>query len=256
MRRDFVRRPLLQETADTGVHIFRVFADDDEVEVFRALVAKRRRDAREQLNGTQINILIEFETQAEQEALFEDARLHVDVPDRAQKNRAKLAQLFDFVVGDDNPAVFQVAFAANVEIGQFELDIFKFRNFFQDFNRFADHFRPGSVAAEGRHFQHIVHYSSPQFRSVRRRVSFGKISLVSPRFYRKPSTFRVFRRFSRSKFPERLAGKRKKNGTRKKTLNLNPFIMTRRAILTSPPTRFLPTFAETARRSRQNRLKR
>ncbi len=92
---DFVGRVLLQEAADAAIQVFGVLADDDEVDVCRALVAERRLDAGKQLHRPQVDVLIELKSQLEQQAFFEDARRHVGMADRAQIDGVELAQLVD-----------------------------------------------------------------------------------------------------------------------------------------------------------------
>ena len=59
------------------------------------LARERRLDAGKQLHRPQVDVLIELEPQLQQQALFQDARLHVGMADGAEIDGVELAQLVD-----------------------------------------------------------------------------------------------------------------------------------------------------------------
>ena len=86
------------------------------------LSLERRLDAGKQLDRPQVDVLVELKPQLQQQALFEDARLDVGMADGAQVDGVELAQLVDGA-GGQHFAGAQVALAAEVEVGQFVLEL-------------------------------------------------------------------------------------------------------------------------------------
>ena len=72
---DFVGRALEEISAGTGVEALVVFTDDDEVDVLRALVLERAVLGAEQLHRAEVDVLLQFEAQAQEDAFFENAGL-------------------------------------------------------------------------------------------------------------------------------------------------------------------------------------
>ena len=105
LRGDFVGRALLEEAADAAVEVFGVLADDDEVDVLGALAGQRRLDAGIELDRAQVDVLIELETQFQQQALFQDARRDVGMPDRAEKDGVEGAQFVSRAGGNVSPVL-------------------------------------------------------------------------------------------------------------------------------------------------------
>ena len=82
-----------------------------------AFVLERRLDAGKQLDRPQVDVLIELKPQLQQQALFQDARLHVGMADRAEVDGVELAQLVDRA-RRQRFAGLQIALAAPVEMLQ------------------------------------------------------------------------------------------------------------------------------------------
>ena len=82
------------------------------------LSRQRRFDAGKQFHRPQIDVLIELEPQFQQQALFQHARRHVRMADRAQKDGVELSQLVDGA-GGQRFAGSQIALAAEIEMLQF-----------------------------------------------------------------------------------------------------------------------------------------
>ena len=69
--------------ADPRVQTLGAFADDDEVDVGRSDSRQRARHAGEQFHRTQIDEMVEFESQPQQESALEDAARHTGIADRS-----------------------------------------------------------------------------------------------------------------------------------------------------------------------------
>ena len=78
------------------------------------LALDRALDTRIELDGPQVDVLVEVEAEAEQDSLFENAGGHVGVADGTEQDGVAAAQPLDLGVGQDF-AGLQVAFAAQVE---------------------------------------------------------------------------------------------------------------------------------------------
>ena len=83
------------------------------------LFASGRLHVRVELHGPQVDVLVQLEAQAQEDALLEDARLHVGMSDGAEVDRVEPAERVHRVVGE-RLAGLQVLFAAPVEVGEGE----------------------------------------------------------------------------------------------------------------------------------------
>ena len=84
LHRDLVGRALLVHAAGADVQVLRVLPDHDEVHVIGTLVLQRAVHARVQLDGTQVDIEVQFEPDRQQDALFQQARRAVRMSDGAE----------------------------------------------------------------------------------------------------------------------------------------------------------------------------
>ena len=131
---------------DAGVKPLVVLAHDDEVNVLGLLVFERAEAFVVELDRAQVDILLQLEAGAQQDALLQDARLHVGVADGAEQDGRELPQLRQHAVGQ-GLAGAQIARAAQVIMGVVELELELLRGDFEDLDRLADDFRPRAVAA-------------------------------------------------------------------------------------------------------------
>ena len=140
LRGDFVRRVLLQEPAHAAVQVFGVLADDDEVDVFRAFARQRRLDTRVQLDRAEVDVLIQLESQFQQQAFLQDARRDIGMPDGAQVDRVELLQ---FVDGACRQGLLgaEIAFSAEVVMLQLERKAFLLGDCRKHFECFRGYFR-------------------------------------------------------------------------------------------------------------------
>ena len=69
----------------------------------------------------EIDVLFQLETQAEQDAFFQNARLDLRMADGAQENRLELAQFVHGAVGQ-HLAGFEIAFAAEIVVMPVEFE--------------------------------------------------------------------------------------------------------------------------------------
>src|SRR5262249_17700103 len=94
-----------------------------------------------------IDVLLQFETQAEQDALLENAWLHLRMTHRAEENRLELAQFIYRAIGQHFTGL-QVAIAAEVVIVPVELETEFLAGRLAHLERFASAFRACTVAAD------------------------------------------------------------------------------------------------------------
>ena len=142
---NLVRRAFEDESADAGVQSLVVLAHDYEVNMLGLLVFERAEAFVVKPDRAQVDILLQLEAGAEQDALFEDARLHVGMADGAEEDGRELPQLRQHAVGQ-GLAGAQIARAAQVIIGVVELELEFLSGDLKDFDRLTDHFRAGAVA--------------------------------------------------------------------------------------------------------------
>jgi hypothetical protein len=113
---------LEQPAAAVGILAFGVLAHDEEIDLARLAAGQRRRHARHEPHGAQIDVLIEFAAEFEQRApqrlVVRDCR---GPADRAEENRFMLADLC-FPVVRHHLAVLGVVVAAPVEMVPLEFD--------------------------------------------------------------------------------------------------------------------------------------
>ena len=83
-----------QGAAVTGVRTFRALADDDEVDALRrnGIHVQRTLDAGEQLGRTQVDVVVQFEADAQQQLAFEHSTRHARVADGTEQERVVAAQ--------------------------------------------------------------------------------------------------------------------------------------------------------------------
>ena len=93
MRRAFENKP-----ARTGVKPLVVFPDHDKINVLRRLVFERAEALVVKFDRAQIDVLFQLEAQAEQNSLFQNARLDLGMADGAEEDGGKLAQLLHHAV--------------------------------------------------------------------------------------------------------------------------------------------------------------
>ena len=113
-----VRGVATDRTAGTAVQAFGAFAHDHEVNVTG--VGERRGDALVQLGRTQVDVLVQIETQLEQQAAFQNAGLDARIADGTQQDGVGLLDALLLVFGQDG-AVTQVALGTEIELLVLEL---------------------------------------------------------------------------------------------------------------------------------------
>ena len=118
---DLVRRALEHKPAGTGVQPLVVFAHDNKIDVLGFFALQRAEPFVEQLDRAKVDVLLELEAQAQQDALLEDARLDVGMPDRPEQDGRELPQVIRRTVGQRLVGA-HVAFAAEVELGVIEIE--------------------------------------------------------------------------------------------------------------------------------------
>jgi hypothetical protein len=104
---DFLGRTLACEATRADVEVLIIFTDDHHVDLIGALVTERSADAGIELDGAEIDIETQLKTEAEEQALFEDAGRDAGITDCAEEDGIGLAEVGEHAIGEDL-ASFQV----------------------------------------------------------------------------------------------------------------------------------------------------
>ena len=115
-----------------------------------------------------------METQFEQQALFEDARLDVGMSDGAEVNRVEPAQFGDRA-GGQRFARPQVPLAAPIEVRRLEAESFEPGNGAEHLQCLGRHFRTRAVAGNHRQLQRLlaVHASHLEWTRCQKKTTAG-----------------------------------------------------------------------------------
>src|SRR5690606_33467210 len=155
--RDLVRGADPDRAAVADVGALGALAHDDEVDLAR--LGERGRDAREELRGAQVDVVVELEAQAQQEAALEDTARDVRVADGAEQDRVVLADRREVLVGEGLARAVP-ACGAEVELGRRDLEVGAREGCVEDGEPLLDHFGSDAVAAhdgELHTLRHAVH---------------------------------------------------------------------------------------------------
>jgi hypothetical protein len=142
-----VRRAFEQKPARAGVEPLVVFAHHDEIHVLRSLVLHRAIQGAVELHRAQVDVLLQFKTQSQQNALLENAWLDLGVAHGSKINRLELPQFRHGAVGQ-HFAGFEKPVAAEIVRLPVEFESEFFGGGLSHFEGFARHFRAGAVAAD------------------------------------------------------------------------------------------------------------
>ena len=126
------------------------------------LVGERRRYVGIELDRAQVDVLVQLETQPEQNTLFEDTGLDVGVPDRAEVYRVEGAEIVCRRIGQ-HLARLKVAIAAEVKIDGLVLEALLCRDGFQGFQPFNHDFRTSAVPGQ---YGDLIHESYPSLKAL------------------------------------------------------------------------------------------
>ena len=146
LNRDFMRCALEHKTARAGVKPLVVLAHDDKINVLRPLVLERTVNGAIKFHGAEVDVLLQLETEAQQNAFFQDARLDLRMADCAQKNHLEPAEFVHGAVGQ-HFARFQITVAAEIVVMPVEFETEFFGGRFGNLERLAGHFRSRPIAA-------------------------------------------------------------------------------------------------------------
>ncbi|OPZ70862.1 MAG: hypothetical protein BWY82_01918 [Verrucomicrobia bacterium ADurb.Bin474] len=151
-----MRSALHREAACSAVHVTRILTDHHVVNVLRALVLERSFHPREKLNRTQIDVLVELETQTQQNALLQNTRLHVRMPNRPEKNRIIATKLLNHRIRK-NFSFFQETLTPNIILMQLHPKIILGRNRMKHFYGFTGDFGTSPVSGNSGDFVGLFH---------------------------------------------------------------------------------------------------
>ena len=148
-----VRGVLVGEAAGSHVKVFGVLPDDDEVDLIGALVLQGAVDPLVEDDGTQVDVLVEGESQLEEQPLLQDPGSDVGVSHRAEVDAVERSQLVEGSVGKDLSRL-QVAVASEVELLRGVLQLLLARHGLQDLEPLLHDLRPRSVSGKDRDLVH------------------------------------------------------------------------------------------------------
>ena len=152
LRGDLLRRALHHDAAHARVDAARVLADDDVVHRLGRDAGDGRRDAGVELDGAQVDVLVEIEAELEEDVLLEDAggdvlRAGAGEADGAEVDGVELAEL-GLVRLVDELARLEVVLAAEGEDLRLEAELELLGGGLEDLEALADHFGTGAVAGD------------------------------------------------------------------------------------------------------------
>ena len=144
---DFIGSTLLHAAADTGVDAAGIFTDDDVVNIFRAFAGERGFHARIKFDRAEADVLVEFKAQTEQDAFFQNSGFDLGAADGTEEGGIGFAELVGGIIGEDLTGG-EIVFCAPVVEGLVEFKAEFFTGGIDDFQRFCDDFRTGTVAGD------------------------------------------------------------------------------------------------------------
>ena len=121
LRGDFVGSSLLENSSCVGVDAFGIFADHDEIDIFRFHAFQRAERGIEQAHGAHVGVEIHFEAHAEQDFFGMNIRFDAGIAEGSGKDCVEVAGEHGEAIGRDGGAITEVAVGAPVEFG--ELDV-------------------------------------------------------------------------------------------------------------------------------------
>src|SRR2546422_894596 len=95
----FVLRAFKNKSARARVQPFVIFADHDEIDVLGSLVLERAESLVVELHGPKVDVLLQFEARAQQDAFFQDARLYLRMANGAEQNGRELPEFPQDAIG-------------------------------------------------------------------------------------------------------------------------------------------------------------
>src|SRR6185369_9094141 len=110
---NFVRCSLEDKSPGPGIKAFVIFANHYEIDVLRFLVLQGAETLVIEFNRAEVDVLLQLEPGAQEDAFLQDTRLDVRVPDGAEQNGGELAQLLQDTIRQ-NFTRLQIAFATDI----------------------------------------------------------------------------------------------------------------------------------------------
>jgi hypothetical protein len=129
------------------IEVLGVLPDNHEVDVLRPFAGEGSLDSLQELDGTQVHVLVEVEPERKEDPLLKDAPLHPVVPDGAEVNCPELLEFPEVVLGEE-PAVRKVAVGPDVEVRPFDIEVILLSCRFEDLLSFVYDLRADPVAAD------------------------------------------------------------------------------------------------------------
>ena len=147
---DFVGRVLEHGAAGSDIQAFIVFADDSEINILGLLIFNGAVAVVVEFDWAQVDVLLHFEAEAEQDAFFQNSGFHIRMADGAEQHNRELFQVTDGAVGQHFFGA-QVPVAAEIEIGVIEFKSKFGSGGVEDLDRLTRNFRACTVANDDCH---------------------------------------------------------------------------------------------------------
>src|SRR5579875_126431 len=146
---DFLRRPAPEETTRAGVGTLGALPHHEEIDLLRLDVGKRRAHTGKQLDRAEVDVVVEFEAQAQEQTAFQHTARHARVADRAEEDRVMGAQFVKHGVRQGLPGCMPPP-RAKVVLGPLDLQRESGGDRVEHFQSFGHHLRPDAVAGDDR----------------------------------------------------------------------------------------------------------
>ena len=143
---NLIGRALEDKAAGAGIEALVVLTHHHKINILRRLVLERTEPVVIQLHWPQVDVLFQLEPQAQQDALFQDARGHVRMADSAQHDGGEFPQFIRGAIGKHLVGL-EVAVAAKVVLGEIELKAKLGAGSFNHLDVLSGDLRPRAVAA-------------------------------------------------------------------------------------------------------------
>src|SRR5690554_4399553 len=142
---NLVGRADADRTAVADVRALGTFTHDDDGEIAR--LGERAFDAREELRGAKVDVVVELEAQAEQEPALEHSAWDVRVADGAEQDRVVLTDRSEIAIGERLTRLVPAG-GAEVEVGRCDREIGAAQGRLEHSETLSDHFGPDAVTGD------------------------------------------------------------------------------------------------------------
>ena len=147
LHRHFIGSPLKNKTPGPGIKSLVIFAHHDEINIRWFLIFKRAETLVVKFHRPQIDVLLQLKTRAQQNPLFQNARLHLRMANGSQQNRWEFPQFGQDAVREGF-ARAKITLAAEIVWGVVQFYIKFLPGDVKNFDRLGHDFGAGAIAAD------------------------------------------------------------------------------------------------------------